>query len=130
HNAPEAAALRRPLIQASAVPNALSSMRLPQGLGGPNIAAPSALELLRARNAIPPGAGGINLPAVSRAPQFEGDVAVRALRRRLALAPEVVSPPPVRQRSMSMVPSLGWISVVLLVATTVALSVALLLPDR
>ena len=125
--APEA---RRRSQAASAEPHPRPSMRLPQGLGGPNIAAPSALELLRARNAIPPGIEGINLPAVTRAPQFEGDVAVRALRQRLSLAPELVSPPPVRRRSMSMVPSLGWISVVLLVATTVALSVALLLPDR
>jgi hypothetical protein len=124
--APEA---RRRSQAASAEPHPRPSMRLPQGLGGPNIAAPSALELLRARNAIPPGVDGINLPAVTR-PQFEGDVAVRALRQRLSLAPELVSAPPVRRRSMSMVPSLGWISVVLLVATTVALSVALLLPDR
>jgi hypothetical protein len=124
--APEA---RRRSQAAAAEPHPRPSMRLPQGLGGPNIAAPSALELLRARNAIPPGVDGINLPAVTR-PQFEGDVAVRALRQRLSLAPELVSAPPVRRRSMSMVPSLGWISVVLLVATTVALSVALLLPDR
>lgn len=124
--APEAA---RRSQAAAAEPHPRPSMRLPQGLGGPNIAAPSALELLRARNSIPPGIEGINLPAVMRAPQFEGDVAVRALRQRLALAPEIMRPPPVRRRSMSMVPSLGWISVVLLVATSVALSVALLLPD-
>ena len=77
--APEAAAVRRPLIQAStAVPNSISSMRLPQGLGGPNIAAPSALELLRARNAIPPGTEGLpgsRLPVLSRSLHFEGDVA-------------------------------------------------------
>ena len=124
--APEAA---RRSQAAAAEPYARPSMRLPQGLGGPNIAAPSALELLRARNAIPPAMEGINLPAVAK-PQFEGDVAIRALRQRLALAPEIVSPPPLRRRSASMLPSLGWLSVVLLVATTVALSVALVtLPD-
>jgi hypothetical protein len=132
--APEAAAVRRPLIQASvATPNAISSMRLPQGLGGPNIAAPSALELLRARNAIPPGTEGLpgsRLPALSRSSQFEGDVAIRALRQRLALAPDFVAPPPVSRRSRSMMPSLGRFSLVLLVASTVALSVALVtLPD-
>jgi hypothetical protein len=132
--APEAAAVRRPLIHGStAVPNPISSMRLPQGLGGPNIAAPSALELLRARNAIPPGTEGLpgsSLPALSRSSQFEGDVAIRALRQRLALAPEMMAPPPVSHRSRSMMPSLGRFSLVLLVASTVALSVALVtLPD-
>jgi hypothetical protein len=103
-------------------------MRLPQGLGGPNIAAPSALELLRARNAIPPGTEGLpgrSLPTLSRSSQFEGDVAIRALRQRLALAPDIVAPPPVSHRARSMVPSLGSFSLVLLVASTVALSVAL-----
>jgi len=124
--APEAA---RRSQAAAAEQRARPSMRLPQGLGGPNIAAPSALELLRARNAIPPAMEGINLPAVAK-PQFEGDVAVKALRQRLALAPEIVSPPPTRRRSNSMVPSLGWLSVVLLVAATVAISVALVtMPD-
>jgi hypothetical protein len=108
-------------------------MRLPQGLGGPNIAAPSALELLRARNAIPPGTEGLpgsSLPALSRPSQFEGDVAIRALRQRLALAPEMMAPPPVSHRSRSMMPSLARFSLVLLVASTVALSVALVtLPD-
>jgi hypothetical protein len=132
--APEAAAVRRPLIHgSSAAPNPISSMRLPQGLGGPNIAAPSALELLRARNAIPPGTEGLpgsSLPALSRSSQFEGDVAIRALRQRLALAPEMMAPPPVSHRSRSMMPSLGRFSLVLLVASTVALSVALVtLPD-
>src|SRR5262249_8709453 len=132
--APEAAAVRRPLIQGSAVaPNSISSMRLPQGLGGPNIAAPSALELLRARNAIPPGTDGLpgsSLPVLSRSSQFEGDVAIRALRQRLALAPDIVAPPPVSHRRRSMMPSLGRFSLVLLVASTVALSVALVtLPD-
>jgi hypothetical protein len=133
--APEAAAIRRrPLIQpAAAAPNGISSMRLPQGLGGPNIAAPSALELLRARNAIPPGTDrlpGSGLPALSRSSQFEGDVAIRALRQRLALAPDFVAPPPVSRRQRSLMPSLGRFSLVLLVASTVALSVALVtLPD-
>jgi hypothetical protein len=132
--APEAAAVRRPLIHGStAAPNPISSMRLPQGLGGPNIAAPSALELLRARNAIPPGTEGLpgsSLPALSRSSQFEGDVAIRALRQRLALAPEMMAPPPVSHRSRSVMPSLGRFSLVLLVASTVALSVALVtLPD-
>jgi hypothetical protein len=132
--APEAAAVRRPLIQGSAAaPNTISSMRLPKGLGGPNIAAPSALELLRARNAIPPGTEGLpgnGLPVLSRSLQFEGDVAIRALRQRLALAPDFVAPPPVSHRSRSMMPSLGRFSLVLLVASTVALSVALVtLPD-
>ena len=124
--APEAA---RRSQAAAAEPQLRPSMRLPQGLGGPNIAAPSALELLRARNAIPPSIEGINLPAVSK-PAFEGDVAVRALRRRLALAPELMSAPPVRRRSMSLMPSLGRVSLVLLVAATVAGTVALFtMPD-
>jgi hypothetical protein len=108
-------------------------MRLPQGLGGPNIAAPSAHELMRARKAIPPGTEGhpgSSLPALSRSSQFEGDVAIRALRQRLALAPDIVAPPPVSHRRRSMMPSLGRFSLVLLVASTVALSVALVtLPD-
>jgi hypothetical protein len=62
--------------------------------------------------------------------QFEGDVAIRALRQRLALAPDFVAPPPVSHRSRSMMPSLGRLSLVLLVASTVALSVALVtLPE-
>jgi hypothetical protein len=125
--APEAAGRRA--AAAAAEPVVRPSSRLPQGLGGPNIAAPSALELLRARNSIPPGIEGINLPVVTK-PQFEGDVAIRALRQRLALAPELVSAPSLRRRSGSLMPSLGRVSLVLLVATTVALSVALVtLPD-
>jgi len=80
--------------------------------------APSALELLRARNAIPPGTEGLpgsSLPALSRSSQFEGDVAIRALRQRLALAPDFVAPPPVSRRSRSLMPSLGRFSLVLLV---------------
>jgi hypothetical protein len=125
--APEAAARRAAAASAAAEARARLSTRLPQGLGGPNIAAPSALELLRARNAIPPGVEGINLPAVTK-PTFEGDMAVRALRQRLALSPEFVSAPPMR--STSWMPSLGRLSLVLLVASTVALTVALVtLPD-
>jgi hypothetical protein len=48
----------------------------------------------------------------------------------LALAPDIVAPPPVSHRQGSMIPSLGRVSLVLLVASTVALSVALVtLPD-
>jgi hypothetical protein len=125
--APEAARRRAAAASTAADPRVRLSTRLPQGLGGPNIAAPSALELLRARNAIPPGVEGINLPAVTK-PTFEGDMAVRALRQRLALSPEFVSAPPMR--STSWMPSLGRLSLVLLVASTVALTVALMtLPD-
>jgi len=125
--APEAASRRAAAASAAADPHVRLSTRLPQGLGGPNIAAPSALELLRARNAIPPGVEAINLPAVTK-PTFEGDMAVRALRQRLALSPEFVSAPPMRPTSW--MPSLGRLSLVLLVASTVALTVALVtLPD-
>lgn len=62
---------------------------------------------------------------VARRSQFEGDVPVKALRHRLSLQPQIVSPP-LRHRSGSLMPSLSSLSLVLLVASTVALAVALL----
>jgi hypothetical protein len=117
-------------MPAQAEPSLQSLRRLPQGLGGPNIAAPTALERLRARHAAPPQ-GVPAVPRLPRYPQFEGDVAVMALRHRLSLQPEIVPAPPMRRRSSSSImPSLGRFSLVMLVASSVALTVVLLtLPD-
>jgi len=82
---------------------------------------------------MPPRIDGmiVGLPVVSRSQQFEGDLAIKALRQRLALQPEIISPPPIRrQRAQAMLPPLGRLSLVLLVASTVALTVVVLtLPD-
>lgn len=127
--APEAAGIheRRMRRPAQPEPSLQELLRLPQGLGGPNIAAPTALERLRARHAAPPGVHAVvAVPRLPRLPQFEGDVAVMALRHRLSLQPEIVLAPPMRRRSTSSImPSLGRFSLVMLVASSVALTVVL-----
>jgi hypothetical protein len=52
-----------------------------------------------------PGLGGpnIDLPEQREVP-FEGDVAIRDLRRRLALDPDIMPDPPLRPRRQSMLP--------------------------
>jgi hypothetical protein len=72
---------------------------------------------------------GIDGSLSANLPQFEGDVAIKALRHRLSLDPEFLSALPVRHRS-SMMPTVVRLSLVVFVAAVVAGGITLLsLPD-
>jgi hypothetical protein len=72
---------------------------------------------------------GIDGGSSANLPQFEGDVAIKALRHRLSLDPEFLSAPPVRHRSY-MMPTIGRMLLVVVVAAIVAGGITLLsLPD-
>lgn len=105
---------------------------LPQGLGGPNIP-PPVPPGLHAGHAAPPGVEGIDAyrPERPTPPEFEGDTAIKALRHRLSLDPAFMpEAPPMRPRSKSVMPLIGRLSLVVLVAAAVACGITLLsLPD-
>jgi hypothetical protein len=101
---------------------------MPKGLGGPNIALPIGPQRPQAKHAAPPGVDGIDAvwPPRSRKPEFEGDLAIKALRQRLSLDPEFVPAPPIRKPSGSVTQTLGRLALVVLVAALVACGIALL----
>jgi len=79
-----------------------------------------------------PGIGGpnIDLPA-PRLRRFEGDVAIKDLRDRMSLDPDLVLQPPIRLRNRSVVPWIGRLAFVLFTAATVAFAVTLMtLPNE
>jgi len=107
--------------------------RMPQGLGSPNIAAPSGPLPPRISHMAPPGIDGIDAgwpPPGQKATEFEGDLAIKALRQRLSLDPGLVPSPPIRKKSSSLLPALGRLSLAVLVAGLVAGGVALLSFER
>jgi hypothetical protein len=75
-----------------------------------------------------PGVGGpnIGLPPARLRP-FEGDVAVKDLRRRLSLDPDLVPLPPYREGSSSGVPWFGRLLFVLVTAAMIAVGVTLMM---
>ena len=75
-----------------------------------------------------PGIGGhnIGLPPAQLRP-FEGDVAVKDLRRRLSLDPDLVLQPPIRERQSSSVPWIGRLIFVVVMAALIALGVTLVM---
>jgi hypothetical protein len=122
----------QPKVQATQL-RPQSAPRMPQGLGGPNLAAPSGPMPPRVSHSAPPGVDGIDAvwpPRGPQAPEFEGDLAIKALRQRLSLDPELVPSPPIRRRSTSFMPAVGRLSLVVLVAGMVAGGVALLSDTR
>ena len=75
-----------------------------------------------------PGVGGFNieLPLPQLRP-FEGDVAVQALRHRLALEPDVVPEPPQPQPRASALPWIRRLSLLVVVAAVATYCITLLL---
>jgi hypothetical protein len=75
-----------------------------------------------------PGIGGhnIGLPPAQLRP-FEGDVAVKDLRRRLSLDPDLVLQPPIRERQSSSMPWIGRLIFVVVMAAMIALGVTLVM---
>ena len=78
-----------------------------------------------------PGLGGpnIELPLPPLRP-FEGDVAVKDLRRRLSLDPDLALQPPARDRRQSVLPWIGRFSLVLILAAVVGFTVTMLMLPR
>ena len=79
-----------------------------------------------------PGIGGPNIGLSPRQRAFEGDLAVKDLRRRLSLDPDpdLVPLPPVRRRRGSAIPWIGRLLFVLIVAATVGFVVTLVTIPR
>ncbi len=63
-----------------------------------------------------PGIGGFNIEAPPKLTPFEGDVAVKELRRQLSLDPDLELAPPIRVRDNPLGPWLGRLLIVLLSA--------------
>ena len=100
----------------------------------PRIAAHAPAQPIEPVGAPPmaPGLGGpnIGLPPARLRP-FEGDVAVKDLRRRLSLDPDLVPQPPYAERSSSGVPWFGRLLFVVVTAAMIAVGVTLVsLPNE
>jgi hypothetical protein len=72
-----------------------------------------------------PGIGGPNLPPPKLRP-FAGDVAVRDLRRRLSLDPDLALQPPMQTPRESVVPWVGRLAFVLIAAAGLGFGITLL----
>jgi hypothetical protein len=72
-----------------------------------------------------PGIGGPNLPPPKLRP-FAGDVAVRDLRRRLSLDPDLALQPPMQTPRESVVPWVGRLAFVLIAAAALGFGITLL----
>src|SRR5262245_65021069 len=87
---------------------------------------PSALK---ERTRMPKGVGGPNIswaPKASQQEPFTGDVAIQALRRRLALEPEVVPQPPIVVRREAPFPWIARLGFVCLAAGIAAFCITAL----
>jgi hypothetical protein len=80
------------------------------------------------RGRMPKGVGGPNISWAPKAPQeaFTGDVAIQALRRRLALEPEVVPQPPIVVRREAPFPWIARLGFVCLAAGIAAFCITAL----
>jgi len=72
-----------------------------------------------------PGLGGPNLPPPKLRP-FAGDVAVKDLRRRLSLDPDLALQPPLQTARGSVVPWVGRLAFVLIAAAVLGFGITLL----
>jgi len=72
-----------------------------------------------------PGIGGPNLPPPRLRP-FAGDVAVKDLRRRLSLDPDLALQPPQQARREAVVPWVGRLAFVLIAAAALGFGITLL----
>jgi hypothetical protein len=72
-----------------------------------------------------PGIGGPNLPP-ARLRAFAGDVAVKDLRRRLSLDPDLALQPPLQTRREPVVPWVGRLAFVLIAAAALGFGITLL----
>lgn len=90
------------------------------GVGGPNVVPPPMAPGIGRRKiaapSVAPAATGSDAPPLP--PRFEGDVAIEALRRRLALDPQPVPEPPIQLRRSNR---LAWIGRLLAMCAVAAL---------
>src|SRR5262249_17422854 len=96
----------------------------------PAAAAPSAPLRVTDSPPMAPGIGGPNLELPQQLRPFEGDVAIKVLRRRLTLDPDFVPQPPIRAQARDIIPWAWRLSVVFVVAATVAFAATLMLVSR
>jgi hypothetical protein len=73
-----------------------------------------------------PGLGGPNLPPPKLLRPFAGDVAVKDLRRRLSLDPDLALQPPPQTARESIVPWVGRLAFVLIAAAALGFGITLL----
>ena len=98
------------------------------GIGGPNLEwapVPQRQQLSDAPPIAQAQAVGWPAPATRTRP-FEGDIAIRELRRRLSLNPDVVPEPPIHRNHKSMMPWIWRLAFVFLLAAILAYGLALI----
>src|SRR5215470_8441124 len=129
-------ARRSPSVGADAPPISAPHMSAPHAAAPPMSPALDDAPAVAARFAptpppsveapsMAPGIGGPNIDLPPSRP-FEGDLAVKDLRHRLALDPDLVPRPPVRERRGSALPWIGRWLFVLSVAAAVGYAVTMI----
>jgi hypothetical protein len=109
---------------AAPTPAASSAAAVPPGTL-PRIAGHSVAPRIADAPPMAPGIGGPNLPPPKLRP-FAGDVAVRDLRRRLSLDPDLALQPPMQTPRESVVPWVGRLAFVLIAAAALGFGITLL----
>ncbi len=96
----------------------------------PIAAAPPATLAVAESPPMAPGLGGPNVELPERLRPFEGDVAIKDLRRRLMLDPDLVLQPPMRAQVRDIIPWVWRLSSVFVLAATVAFAATLMVVSR
>src|SRR5262245_44342333 len=84
----------------------------------------------RITNAPPmaPGIGGYNIDLPPPSPRpFQGDVAIKDMRRQLSLDPQGVPEPPIQNEQKRVLRWLGWLSFVAIAAVIIGLGVLVMM---
>lgn len=96
----------------------------------PTAAAPPETLGLTESPPMAPGLGGPNVELPARLRPFEGDVAIKDLRHRLALDPDFVPQPPTRAQARDIIPWVWRLSSVFALAAAVAFAGTLMVVSR
>jgi hypothetical protein len=96
----------------------------------PISAAPGATLGVTESPPMAPGLGGPNVELPARLRPFEGDIAIKDLRRRLMLDPDLLLQPPMRAQVRDVIPWVWRLSCVFVLAATVAFAATLMVVSR